>query len=423
MPISILMPALSPTMTEGNLVKWNKKIGDKVKPGDVLAEIETDKATMEVEAVDEGVLAKIYIPEGSEAVKVNSLIAALLEDGEDETALQGLEAQAKAPTGPASAISSATPEQTPQASVPSNDAGPQNQAATGRIVASPLAKRIAEQHSVDLATLHGSGPHGRIIKQDVLQATHQPSLAAPAPMAPSRAPTLPTITSQDRDIPLSGMRKTIAKRLTESKQQVPHFYLEVECRVDELLKQREMINKSLEKQNIKISVNDMVIKACGVALRRVPEANAQWGGEFIRQLGSCDVSVAVAIEGGLITPIVTQADQRGLVDISLTVKDLVKRAQAGQLKPSEYQGGGFSLSNLGMYGISSFQAIINPPQASILAVGAAVAQPVVVDGQLQVGQVITCSLSVDHRVLDGAVAARFLKEIQTNLENPSYMLV
>lgn len=419
MPISILMPALSPTMTEGNLVKWHKKTGDKVKPGDILAEIETDKATMEVEAVDEGILAKIFVAEGTEAVKVNSLIAALLEEGEDESALQGLQEQAPAAAASPASSSPAQPAAPQQVAA---STAPQAASAQGRILASPLARRVAEQSNVDLASLSGSGPRGRIIKQDVLQASARPQ-AAPAVACPAPQQSFVAPAQSDRDIPLSGMRKTIAKRLTESKQQVPHFYLEVACRVDELLKQRELLNQSLEKQNIKISVNDIVIKACGLALRRVPEANAQWGHDVIRQLGSCDVAIAVAIEGGLITPILTHADQRGLADISITVKDLVSRAQAGQLKPHEYQGGGFSLSNLGMYGIESFQAIINPPQASILAVGAAIAKPVVVNGALAIGHVMTCTLSVDHRVLDGAVAARFLKEIQKNLENPAYMLI
>lgn len=427
MPVSILMPALSPTMTEGNLVKWNKKVGDKIKPGDVLAEIETDKATMEVESVDSGTLARIYVEEGAQEVKVNSLIAALLEEGEDESLLANLETQhmSSSVSQPSSEISQQKQSHEGQSAQLYSGSAP------NRVRASPLARRIAEQNSVDLSRIQGTGPEGRIIKQDVLLPSsfapaqkenamphHEKS---PAPVDCNMAMKSPPAPFQT--IQLSGMRKTIAKRLVESKQQVPHFYLQVECRVDQLLAVREQINKNLEKRDIKISVNDMIVKACGVALKRVPEANSLWAGDAIHQLNSCDVAVAVAIEGGLITPIVNNADQRGLVDISVAIKDLVKRAQSGQLKPQEYQGGGFSLSNLGMYGIESFQAIINPPQASILAVGSAIQKPVVDKGQIYVGHVMNCSLSVDHRILDGAVAARFLKEIQSNIENPAFMLV
>lgn len=426
MPISILMPALSPTMTEGNLVKWLKKEGDKVQPGEVIAEIETDKATMEVESVDEGVLAKIFVPEGTEGVKVNTLIAALLEEGENATALETLQStavQQETVVAPANAA-----EPTPTLS-PSSIQATTPQSVGDRIIASPLAKRMAEQAGLDLRVIQGSGPQGRIVKNDVLVAVAQGNvspniiLTSVAPSIAQASQSLSHPAPQAKSLPLTGMRKTIAKRLTESKQQIPHFYLQVDCRMDSLLKVRGDINKSLEKQGIKVSVNDMIIKACGLALRKVPEANCTWGQDVVHQLPSYDVAVAVAIEGGLITPIVTHADQRGLADISMTMKDLVQRAQSGQLKPQEYQGGAFSLSNLGMYGIESFQAIINPPQASILAVGASSEKPIMENGSITVGQVMSCTLSVDHRILDGAVAARFLRAIQEFIENPSLMLI
>ncbi len=422
MPIEVLMPALSPTMTEGTLASWVKKEGDAVASGDVIAEIETDKATMEVEAVDEGVLGKIMVPEGSEGVPVNQLIALLLEDGEDASALDGYEASsAPAPAAPAEAVSEAPSAATASAPAAASASGE-------RVFASPLAKRIAGQEGIDIGQVSGTGPHGRVIKADVEDAlakgVAKGGAANIATVSVGRNPVEYT------EIPNSGMRKTIAKRLTESKQQVPHFYLSVDCELDALLASRKQMNDAAakaagkdEKPAYKLSVNDMVIKAVAMALREVPAANASWTDNAIQQYNNVDISVAVAMEGGLITPIVQNADQKGLAQISNEAKDLITRARTGKLQPSEYQGGGFSISNLGMYGIKNFNAIINPPQGCILAVGAGEERVVVKGGEFKAMTAMTVTLSCDHRVVDGAVGAEFLAAFKRYIESPVMMLV
>ena len=413
MAIEILMPALSPTMTEGNLVKWHKKEGDTVKAGDVIAEIETDKATMEVEAVDEGSIGKILIPEGTEQVKVNQPIAILLEEGEDASAMEKMATSAPKPEG-------SVPE-TPSTAAPTAQKVTPTAAPlqTGnRAFASPLARRIAEKAQLNLHTLSGSGPRGRIVKADVESAMSQPSCAAPT-AAPSAL--LSGYEPPYDVIPTSSVRRIIAKRLTEAKQSVPHFYLSVDCNIDNLLDARAQLNKKADGA-YKFSVNDFVIKACALALKKVPAANASWINDQIYQYKSADIAVAVAIDGGLITPVIREAETKGLLKISGEMKDLASKARAGKLQPSEFQGGTFSLSNLGMYGISSFSAIINPPQGCILAVGAGEERPIVKNGQVTIATMMTCTLSVDHRVVDGAVGATFLKTFQELIENPVLMV-
>ncbi|BBK42905.1 acetyltransferase component of pyruvate dehydrogenase complex [Allostella vacuolata] len=445
MPIPILMPALSPTMTEGNLAKWHKKEGDTVKAGDVLAEIETDKATMEVEAVDEGRIGRILVAEGSQAVKVNTEIALLLEDDEEDSALDGgakAPAPAKAEAAPAPAAAPAKPAAGKPAEAKSSDE---------RIAASPLARRMAAQAGIDLAGLTGSGPNGRIVKSDIEAARGKapapaasaaprpaeaappaaPAAKAPAPAAAAAAPAAPAA-GKDHVALLAGgipyrldahtsMRRTIARRLTESKQQVPHFYLSVDCTIDRLLATRKELNGRSDAY--KLSVNDFVIRASALALRKVPAANASWSDDGILMWEQVDVSVAVAIPNGLITPIIKKADQKGLATISEEMRDLAARAKDGKLKPEEFQGGTFSISNLGMFGIPTFSAIINPPQACILAVGAGEQRPVVKDGALAIATQMTCTLSVDHRVVDGAIGARFLAAFKGYIEDPLSMLL
>ena len=438
MPIEILMPALSPTMTEGNLVKWNKKEGDKVKSGDVIAEIETDKATMEVEAVDEGVLGKIVVAEGTESVKVNEIIALLLADGEDASAVANYAAKGgAAPSEKPSPASggglgggTASPEPVSSAGSPL-PASPRRQGEEqGRVFASPLAKRIAAQEGVDLGSVQGTGPHGRIIKADVEEAKKSgggkaAGGAAFVPVAYGRN------AQESVDIPLNNMRKTIAKRLLESKQNVPHFYLTIDCEIDALNAARARINAAADaavkgtdqKPAYKVSVNDFVIKAVALALRDVPAANASWADTVIKQYNNVDVSVAVALDGGLITPVVKNADQKSLAYISNEMKDLAKRARDGKLKPEEFQGGGFSISNLGMYGIKQFNAIINPPQSCILAIGTGEERVVVKGGQFTAVNMMTVTLSSDHRVVDGAVGAQFLAAFKRYIEDPVMMVV
>lgn len=440
MPIEVLMPALSPTMTEGTLAKWVKKEGDEVKSGDVIAEIETDKATMEVEAVDEGVLGKIVVKEGSEGVPVNEVIALILEEGEDKKALADWKPKKK--EAPVAATSQSSDKKADEgkaaASSPASAAAPAVAVAaatkapdvpvksakgalqTGeRVKASPLAKRIAEQSHVDLSRVMGSGPNGRILKEDVEEAL----LAGSAGVkAIKRHP------QEMVKVPNSGMRKTVAKRLTESKQQMPHFYLTVECEIDQLMAVRAQLNDNAPKDAegkpaYKISVNDMVIKASACALRDKPECNASWYDDAIIEYNNVDLSVAVAIDGGLITPIVKNADQKSLPQISSEMKELAGRARKGALKPEEYQGGGFSISNLGMYGIQSFSAIINPPQACILAVGAGEEKVVRRGGEFAVVNVMKCTLSVDHRAVDGALGAEWLSAFKKYIENPVLMFV
>ena len=438
MPIEILMPALSPTMETGTLAKWLIKEGDSVQSGDVIAEIETDKATMEFEAVDEGVIGKIYVDEGTENVAVNSAIAVLLEDG--ETA-EDLASPGGSKTPAPESDKPQQPEPSAEPSKPSStdtSAAPQTSNAPAlkgnRVFASPLARRLAAETGVDLASLQGSGPHGRIVKADVEAAQGQPTGAvspapASAPAAMPAGPATETILKmyQGRDyqeIQLDGMRKTIAARLTEAKQTVPHFYLRRDIKIDRLLMFRADLNKQLAARDVKLSVNDFIIKACALALQSVPSANAVWAGDRVLQLTPSDVAVAVAIEGGLFTPVLQDAEQKTLSQLSAEMKDLAARAKDKRLAPHEYQGGSFAISNLGMFGIDNFDAVINPPHGAILAVGAGKKRPVVnADGDLEVATVMSVTLSVDHRVVDGALGAELLQAIVDNLENPIAMLV
>ncbi len=424
MAINILMPALSPTMEEGTLAKWLVSEGESVKSGQVIAEIETDKATMEFEAVDEGRIGKLLVPAGTAGVKVNAAIAILVEDGEELGAAPDAAKSlptAIAPT--ASAISAPVAAPTPAKS-------------GARVFASPLARRIAAEKGIDLGSVTGSGPHGRIVRADVEGATAapaKPSLAAapnaaPVASAPGQGMSTQTVLKmyQGRsftEMPLDGMRRTIAARLTEAKQTIPHFYLRRSVRLDALMAFREQLNKGLETRGVKLSVNDFIIKACAQALQSVPDANAVWAGDRVLKLKPSDVAVAVAIEGGLFTPVLKDADQKSLSALSVEMKDLAARAKSKKLAPHEYQGGSFAISNLGMMGIENFDAVINPPQAAILAVGAGIKQPVVLaDGSLGVANVMSMTLSVDHRVIDGALGAQLLAAICANLENPIAML-
>jgi len=432
MPTEILMPALSPTMEEGTLAKWLVKEGDTVSSGDIIAEIETDKATMEFEAVDEGVIGKILITEGSEGVKVNTPIAVLLEDGETADDM------AKSATAPTNAAAPETaPVVAPVAAAPAAPAPAAPLQDGARVFASPLARRIAADKGLDLTQINGSGPRGRIVKADVLSATATttttPAASASASPAAASAITAPSVSADaiaklyaDREyteIPLDGMRKTIAARLTEAKQTIPHFYLRRDIRIDDLLSFRAQINKQLESRGVKLSVNDFIIKACANALQAVPAANAVWAGDHVLQLTPSDVAVAVAIEGGLFTPVLKDADKKSLSALSSEMKDLAARARDKKLAPHEYQGGSFAISNLGMFGIDNFDAVINPPHGAILAVGAGVKKPVVsADGSLGVATVMSVTLSVDHRVIDGALGAQLLQSIVDGLENPMGML-
>ena len=415
MPINILMPALSPTMTEGNLAKWLKSEGDPVEAGEVIAEIETDKATMEVEAVDEGVLGKIVVPEGAEGVAVNAVIGVLLAEGEDAGAIEDAPAPPETPEPGAEPA----PEAPPKISESVAERVPARPVPGERVAASPLARRMATQAGLELSAIQGSGPKGRIVKADIEAVLASGAAAAPTGV-PARAPAV-AASAEDRTVRLSTMRRVIADRMTESKATVPHFYLTVDCEVDELLKVRREINDRIE--GARVSVNDIVIRACALALREVPAANVSWAGEgTMTQHGSVDISVAVAVPGGLVTPIVRNADAKGLVGIAAEMKELATRAREGKLLPDEYQGGSFSISNLGMYGVRSFDAVINPPQACILAVGAAEPRPVVRDGEIVPATVMTCTLSVDHRVVDGATGAELLGAIKRNIEYPPAML-
>ena len=442
MPIPVTMPALSPTMTEGRLARWRKAEGDTVASGDIIAEIETDKATMELEAVDEGTLGRIVVPEGSSGVKVNAVIAMLLEEGEDKSALDK-KVEAKVPIAPKPAtpnpsskvtnppslasremraahaerasgtteggVGVAPPTQAPATAAPSPDG------AASRILASPLARKLARDRGIDLARLKGSGPGGRIVQCDLASAP----AAAPAHAKQTHAP-LPT--EQGTLIPHNNVRRITAERLAEAWCTIPHIYLSVDCTVDALLQARENLNTRAE-NSYKLSVNDFVVRAVAFALRAVPEMNAQWTTAGTLRLASVDVAIAVALPSGLITPIVRRADQKGLAEISAEVKALAEKARAGKLMPEEYQGGGFSISNLGMFGIKNFGAIVNPPQAGILAVGAADKRPVVQNGALATASVITLTLSCDHRVVDGAIGAKFLITVKGFLEEPMTMLL
>jgi pyruvate dehydrogenase E2 component (dihydrolipoamide acetyltransferase) len=422
MPIEILMPALSPTMTEGNLAKWTVKVGDTIKSGQVIAEIETDKATMEVEAVDEGVIGKILVKDGTEGVKVNQLIALVLEDGEDKAVLDSY--VPKAGAAPAADTSAKAETETATAAAPATASAPAlpSFSSSERVKASPLAKRVAANESIDLRMIAGTGPHGRIVKDDVVKA-----IAMGGTSGKGRVLRNPTEATK---IPNNNMRKVIARRLTESKQTVPHFYLTVECELDKLLEVRKEINFDAEatagkdkKPAYKLSVNDFILKATGLALKKVPTANASWTDEAILQYNNVDVSVAVAIDGGLITPIIKNADQKSVITISGEMKDLAARAKIGKLSPEEFQGGGFSVSNLGMFGVKQFAAIVNPPQGCILAVGAGSDRAVVRHGKIEIRNIVDLTLSVDHRVVDGAVGAQFLSALKHYIESPSLMLL
>jgi pyruvate dehydrogenase E2 component (dihydrolipoamide acetyltransferase) len=425
MATNILMPALSPTMTEGNLARWLKQEGERIKAGDVIAEIETDKATMEVEAVDEGILGRILVPAGTQGVKVNDVIAVLVEAGE---AVPAAGAAPKAAPAPAAAPA---PVAAPVAAAPAPVAAP---ASGDRVFASPLARRMAAQAGVDISKIAGSGPNGRIVKADVDAAlsrgpapvaAHAP-VAAPAPIAAPRPATPVAITAPHTAVPNSSIRKVIARRLAESKASIPHFYVSTDVEIDALLKIRADLNTRSPKDGpgaYKLSVNDLVIKATAVTLRRFPNVNAMWTEDAILQLHDVDISVAVSIPDGLITPIVRNADIKGLAAISTEMKDLAARAKSGKLKPEEFQGGGFSISNMGMYGVRDFAAIINPPQAGILAVSAGEQRPVVKNGALAIATVMTLTLSVDHRVIDGALAAEFLQALKRNIEDPLSLML
>jgi len=447
MSIEIYMPALSPTMEKGTLAKWHVKEGDSVESGDIIAEIETDKATMEVESIDEGIIAQITVTEGSEDVPVGDVIAVLAEEGEDVGDVKASDrpkaavpvaapAAAKAPkTAPA-----AEPAPAPQiataepAAVNQQVTDSVQQHAGERVKASPLAKRMAKQAGVELTTISGTGPNGRIVKRDIEGASGSVS-AAPALGSAISVPSVAPVTTVEAtaygphdSIPyeekrLSGMRKIIAKRLSESKQTIPHFYLTIECELDALLEQRKELNQTLADSGGKLSVNDFIIRAVALALKKVPAANVQFAGDKMYWYERADVSVAVAVEGGLVTPVVRGADSKGLAEISADVKDLAAKARDGKLMPEDYSGGTFSISNLGMYGIKEFSAVINPPQGAILAVGAGEQRPVVKDGALAVATVMNCTLSCDHRAIDGAVGAEFLAAFKGYMEQPLTMLL
>jgi pyruvate dehydrogenase E2 component (dihydrolipoamide acetyltransferase) len=446
MPIELKMPALSPTMEEGTLAKWLVKEGDSVAAGDLLAEIETDKATMEFEAVDEGTIAKILVAEGTDEVKVGTVIALIAGEGEEAGAAASAPTAAKEPVardgGETGAGQPATPTPSPEVkgygASPAEDSprppppasAPQPRADTGdRVKASPLARRLAEQRGIDLAALAGSGPGGRIVKADVDKAAGKPA-AAPLAAAPATAPPAaagPAPSYAVPDIPhevakLSNMRKTIARRLTESKQTVPHIYLTVDIRLDALLKLRGELNASLEPRGVKLSVNDLMIKALAAALIEVPECNVQYTGTELVTFKRADISVAVSIPNGLITPVIAEADTKPLSRIAAEMKDLAARARDGKLKPEEYQGGTASLSNMGMYGISVFSAVINPPQGMIMAIGAGEKRPWVVDDSLQIATMMSATGSFDHRAIDGADGARLMQAFKRLCENPLGML-
>ena len=424
MAIEILMPALSPTMEEGTLAKWLVKEGDEVKSGQIIAEIETDKATMEFEAVDEGKIGRILVAAGTSGVKVNAPIAVLLEDGESADAAPKAAAPVAA-AAPVQAVAAVAPA--PVVAAP--------KAAGARVFASPLARRIAAEKGLDLTQLQGSGPHGRIVRADVegakpvaaVAAAAAPEAAKPAAPAMASGPStdvvLKTYAGRPfKEVSLDGMRKTIAARLTEAKQSVPHFYLRRDIELDALMEFRGQLNAKLESRGVKLSVNDFIIKACALALQQVPAANAVWAGDRVLQFEKSDVAVAVAIEGGLFTPVLKDAEAKSLSALSAEMKDLAKRARDRKLAPHEYMGGSFAISNLGMFGVDNFDAIINPPHAAILAVGAGVKKPIVKGGAVVVGTVMSVTLSVDHRVIDGALGAQLLQAIKDNLENPLAML-
>ena len=457
MPVKILMPALSPTMTEGNIAKWLKKQGDKVEPGQVIAEIETDKATMEVESVDSGVIAKILVSAGTHGVKVNQLIAVLREDGDDDAAIDKIIAEANdadaanSAQGTGAEVTDNTAADNSKKTNATNakiaidekigslalNSSPSSigdarggETSGGRIFASPLAKRIAKDKAVDLREVHGSGPGGRIVRDDVLASVKNCSVSGKE----VKDQTIPKICEQTsftertqpassyEMTPVSNIRKVIAQRMVQSKQEVPHFYLSVTCEVSELLELRTQMNQRAG-DRYKISVNDIIVKASAMAMRDVPETNASWSNDGMLYYNSVDVSVAVALDDGLITPIVKNADQKSLSTVSNEIKQLAGRAKAGKLRPEEFQGGSFTTSNLGMYGMESFFAIVNPPQSFILAIGAALDKPVIKNGELTIGKTLTITMSCDHRVIDGAVGARYCSALHGYLISPMTILV
>ncbi|WP_043831154.1 pyruvate dehydrogenase complex dihydrolipoamide acetyltransferase [Muricoccus aerilatus] len=458
MATNILMPALSPTMTEGTLARWLKKEGEQVKSGDVICEIETDKATMEFEAVDEGILGKILVPDGTEGVQVNQPIGVMVEEGEAVPSGAPAAAPAKAtesapsPSGSpaleavqasggkvAGAAEQPVVPDAPKPQGPAPVPAPVANGQAGRIFASPLARRMAGQAGLDLGSIKGSGPGGRIVKADVEAAQAAPKpVAAPAPQAAAAAPApapaaapkpaapAPVITAPHKAVPHSSMRKVIARRLTEAKQTIPHFYVSIDVELDALMKLRADLNARSPKEGpgaYKLSVNDLVIKATAATLRKLPQTNATWTDNAMVIYDDVDISIAVSIPDGLITPIIRKADQKGLATISNEMKDLAARAKAGKLKPEEFQGGGFSISNMGMFGVKEFSAIINPPQAGILAVSAGEKRPVVKDGQLAVATVMTVTLSVDHRAIDGALAAEWVATFKSIVEDPLSLML
>ena len=427
MSVNILMPALSPTMEEGTLAKWLVKEGDKIQSGDLIAEIETDKATMEFEAVDEGIIGKLLVSEGSEGVKVNSPIAVILDDGEElkvsETADLVIDTE--------HTKSEIAKEEVVENKKPSMNAV---QNSNTRVFATPLAKRLAREKGVDLGSISGSGPHGRIVKTDILDVnvfsvdTNQESLANPILRTNVQQASGSSITNlyadrEFKEIPLNSMRKTVASRLTEAKQNIPHFYLRKEARIDELLQVRARLNAHLAEKNNKLSINDFIIKSCALALQSVPTANAIWAEDKILQLKPSDIAVAVAVEDGLFTPIIRDADTKSLSNISKEMKELAEKARSKKLMPNEYQGGSFSISNLGMFGVDNFDAVINPPHGAILAVGRGLKKPIVnEDDTISVANLMSLTLSVDHRVIDGALGAKLLQNITKYLEDPVLML-
>ena len=428
MPVNILMPALSPTMEEGTLAKWHVKKGDKVSAGDVIAEIETDKATMEVEAVDEGTIGEIRVTEGTEGVPVNDVIAVLLEEGEDETALKDAGAAPK-PEKMAEEKKSALSPDEPKKAEKKGEAKPVPAPKTekgDRIFASPLARRLAEQQGIDLSAVEGSGPRGRIVKADLEGAPKSAPKKQAASGAAAPASAIDARAFYEKgtyeEVPLDGMRKTIARRLTQSMQEIPHFYLTVDCELDELLMARKKLNEAAG-EGVKLSVNDFLIRAAALALVKVPDANVSFAGDAILKHKSADIGIAVALDGGLITPIIRNAEKKGLAEISEEAKSLAERARNKKLKPNEYEGGSFSISNLGMFGIKHFTGVINPPQAAILAVGKGEERPVVKNGKIEVANVMTVTMSCDHRAIDGALGARFLEAFKSFVEYPARMLL
>ncbi len=426
MTIEIFMPALSPTMTHGNLIKWHKKEGATVESGDLLAEIETDKATMEVEAVDEGVLGEILVSEGSQNVPVNTVIAVILEEGEDKEKLNNYKPSNLKPSNKEETIS--TTSITPQPVILATSVGiaPNSSSPSveklDRIFASPLARRLAEENTLDLKSIKGSGPRGRIVKSDVENFIKSGNTASEMGFGFPRTFSNVTGNGSYHDEPLSQMRKIISQRLLKSKQEIPHFYASMDCMMDELLKARKTLNEKLDKAQ-KISINDFIIKACALALKDVPKANAAWLGESIRYYNNADISIAVSVDNGLITPIIKAAELKSLFQISAESKNLIKKARENKLAPEEFQGGSFSISNMGMYNIKQFNAIINQPQACIISIGAAKEGPIVVDGKLKIATQMTSTISADHRVVDGIVAAEFLVAFKKYIENPLLLVL